>query len=59
MQIHTDMLCWQFTFNNVAINAVSVEQLLVSSFKQFTQTVVLLMISVCVKILQKILSIYM
>lgn len=39
MQIHTDMLCWQFTFNNVAISAVSVEQLLVSSFKQFTQTV--------------------
>ena len=42
-------------FNNVAIS-VSLEQLLVSSFKQFTQTVVLLVISVCVlKILQKIL----
>ena len=41
--------------NNVAIN-VSFEQLLVSGFKEFTPTVVLLGISVCIlKILKKIL----
>lgn len=47
----------QSTLNIVAISAVSFEQLLVSNFKQFIQTIILQVISECVKILQKILSI--
>ena len=53
MLIHSRHVVLEIDVNNVAIN-VSFEQLLVSGFKEFTPTVVLLGISVCLlKILKK------